>query len=193
VKEELSHQISEADSLLTHELHRFMRRITDELDCVKVIQSETLDNVRKTRNTIMSAISDFATAQNAFNDQIDTAVAGLTGDIAALNAKINELQNSPGAITPADQALLDAIQSRAAGVATKLTALDDLTAPAIPTNVNEPLIAAAPFSSKSVVNPNLNVAKPGDRVNPYTNENQPVPDNHVKPLPRVNPGTSMRG
>lgn len=83
---------------------------------------------------LMSKISDFATAQNAFNDQIDAAVTGLQGDIQALNDKITELQNSPGEITPEDQALLDTLQTRAEGIATKLTALDALTeaAPTVP-------------------------------------------------------------
>jgi hypothetical protein len=81
---------------------------------------------------IMSAISDFATAQNAFNDQIDTAVTGLTGDVKNLNDQIAALQASNGAITPADQALLDGIQARAKTVADKLTALDALTPPVVP-------------------------------------------------------------
>jgi len=102
------------------------------LDAIIMFQYETNTNVRKARKIIMSAISDFATAQNAFNDQIDTAVTGLTGDIAALNAKITELQNSQGTITPADQVLLDAIQTRASTIATKLTALDAITPPVVP-------------------------------------------------------------
>lgn len=81
---------------------------------------------------IMSAISDFASKQNSFNDRIDSAVTGLQGDVAALNAKITELQNSPGTVTPEDQALLDALQSRGETIAAKLEALDALTPPTPP-------------------------------------------------------------
>ncbi len=82
----------------------------------------------------MSAISDFADKVTASFTSIGTAVDGLTGDIQTLNDKITALQNSSGAITPEDQALLDGIQTQAGAVADKLAALDALTAPAaVPT------------------------------------------------------------
>lgn len=94
----------------------------------------------------MSPISDFAAKQAAFNkrqaDAIDSAVAsvtGLTGDIAALNQKIVDLQNSPGTITPEDQALLDGLQADGNALAEKgealsgaLASLDGQTPPAPP-------------------------------------------------------------
>jgi len=80
----------------------------------------------------MSAISDFATAQNAHNDQIDTAVTGLSDDVKNLASQITALQNSAGTITAADQALLDGIEARTKAIADKLTALDALTPPAPP-------------------------------------------------------------
>lgn len=80
----------------------------------------------------MSAISDFATKQNEFNTRIDNAIAGLQGDITTLNDLITKLQNSPGSITPEDQASLDALQTRAQAVADKLDALDALTPPTPP-------------------------------------------------------------
>lgn len=80
----------------------------------------------------MSAISDFAAKQSAFNDQMDAAVTGLTGDVKSLNDQIAALQASSGAITPEDQALLDGIQTRSQGIADKLTALDALTPPVVP-------------------------------------------------------------
>lgn len=83
-------------------------------------------------HTIMSAISDFAVKQAAFNDRMDVAVAGLVGDVTSLNAKIDELQNSPGTITPEDQALLDALQVRGEAISAKLEALDALTPPVVP-------------------------------------------------------------
>lgn len=89
-----------------------------------------LNRIRRIEDHIMSAISDFAAKQTAFNDRIDTAVTGLTGDVHALKDEILKLQNSPGSITAEDQALLDAIQARSNSIATKLEALDAETATA---------------------------------------------------------------
>lgn len=80
----------------------------------------------------MSAISDFAAKQNAFNDRIDTAVTDLQGDVKNLSDQIAALQASAGTITPEDQALLDGIQQRTSTIADKLDALDALTPPAVP-------------------------------------------------------------
>jgi peptidoglycan hydrolase CwlO-like protein len=77
----------------------------------------------------MSAISDFAATVNQQFTDIGTSVDGLTADVAQLKAKIDELQNNPGPISPADQALLDDIQNKANAVSQKLKALDDATAP----------------------------------------------------------------
>jgi outer membrane murein-binding lipoprotein Lpp len=101
-------------------------------DCKSSACQITKSDLQEIANKIMSAISDFATKQNAFNDRVDTAIAGLTTDVQTLTDKINALQNTPGQITPEDQALLDTIQSRTATIATKLEALDALTPPAPP-------------------------------------------------------------
>jgi DNA anti-recombination protein RmuC len=96
---------------------------------------------------IMSAISDFAAKQKAFNDRQDAAIdslvassTGLTGDVADLKALIEKLQNSPGEISPEDQATLDELSTRAESTATKaegvaaaLKTLDEQTPPAPPT------------------------------------------------------------
>ena len=92
----------------------------------------TKSDLAKTERTIMSAISEFSARVTAHNERIDAAVTGLQGDVDALKKKIEELQNSPGAITPEDQALLDGIEARASGVADKLAALDALTPPTAP-------------------------------------------------------------
>lgn len=92
----------------------------------------TKHDLEEMEKRIMSAISKFAAEQKTFNDRIDTAITGLGEDIKALNDKITELQNSPGAITPEDQALLDDLQARGDVIATKLEALDALTPPKPP-------------------------------------------------------------
>lgn len=92
----------------------------------------TKHDLHETERKIMSAISDFATKQNAFNDRMDAAVTGLQGDVKTLNDKITALQNSPGTVTPEDQKLLDDIQARSSAIADKLDALDALTPPTPP-------------------------------------------------------------
>jgi peptidoglycan hydrolase CwlO-like protein len=80
----------------------------------------------------MSAISDFADKLKVHTDKADAAIAGLVEDNATLNATIAALQASQGTLTAEDQALLDTIESIAAGQAAKLEALDALTPPPVP-------------------------------------------------------------
>lgn len=101
-------------------------------------QAHLRHRFHKLERTIMSAISDFATAMNAFNDQDDAAVASIQTEVAALQAEIVTLQNSPGTITPADQASLDALQARAKTINDKLAALAATTPPAVPAAVAKP-------------------------------------------------------
>lgn len=74
-----------------------------------------------------------AAKQNAHNDKLDAAHASLAADIQFLSDKITELQNTAGQITPEDQAILDALEARAATAVAKAEALDALTPPAPPT------------------------------------------------------------
>ena len=78
----------------------------------------------------MTALSDFITAQTAFNAQMDTAIADITTEMTTLNATITTLQNSAGALSPADQASLDTLSTHAQSVVAKLAALDTLNPPA---------------------------------------------------------------
>ncbi len=81
---------------------------------------------------VMGAIKDFADKMKLHNDAVDAAVTGLTADIQALNDKITQLQNSQGAVTPEDQALLDELEARGAALTGKIQALDALTPPTQP-------------------------------------------------------------
>lgn len=80
----------------------------------------------------MSAISIFALAQTTFNARLAAAIDGIAADVASLNAKIEELQNTPGTITPEDQALLDELQVAGDNLASRLEAVDGLTPPVPP-------------------------------------------------------------
>lgn len=83
-------------------------------------------------DNIMSAISDFAAKQKAFNDRTGAAIDGIVADIKTLNDKITELQNSAGTVTPEDQALIDDLQAKGETLASKAEALDAQTPPPPP-------------------------------------------------------------
>lgn len=89
-------------------------------------------HLKHTLEAIMSAITDFSDKMKIFFDRQDKAVSDLQDDVKSLQDQIAALQNSPGTITPEDQALLDEIQTRASTVSDKLDALDSLTPPATP-------------------------------------------------------------
>ncbi len=90
------------------------------------------DTIIKFLEKIMSAISDFADKMKVHNDKVDAAITGLQGDVKNLTDQIAALQASQGQITPADQALLDGIESKASDISDKLDALDALTPPVVP-------------------------------------------------------------
>jgi peptidoglycan hydrolase CwlO-like protein len=94
--------------------------------------AEALRGITRLLENIMSAIGDFSAKVTAHNDKMDAAIAGLQSDVEALNTKIAELQATAGTVTPEDQALLDAIETRASGIADRLDALDALTPPPAP-------------------------------------------------------------
>ncbi len=90
--------------------------------------NEVVQAIRKMEGRLMTAIQTFSDkVSKAFSD-IATSVDGVAQDVTDLKAKIDELQNSPGSITPEDQALLDQVQQQATTLAEKVKALDDATA-----------------------------------------------------------------
>lgn len=75
----------------------------------------------------MSAISDYAakvdtvfTSIGESVDSVQNSLTGLTADVDGLKKIISDLQNNPGPITPADQALLDSGEAKVAGLSEKL-------------------------------------------------------------------------
>lgn len=81
----------------------------------------------------MTAISDFAAQQAAFNSRLDAAIADVQSDVEVLKEQIAELLASAGTISPEDQAALEALNARSAEIATKLEALAAETPPPVPT------------------------------------------------------------
>jgi hypothetical protein len=82
---------------------------------------------------IMAGIADFATAQNAFNAELSSDLDAITTAIAALNAQIATLQNSPGTLSAADQATLDSLQAAGTALEAKADAVAGKTPPTPPT------------------------------------------------------------
>ena len=71
----------------------------------------------------MSQLTDWAAAEQAdltaISNTLDTIVAG----VAALDTLITNFQNSPGTLSPSDQAALDAIQTASKALVTKSAAI----------------------------------------------------------------------
>jgi hypothetical protein len=80
----------------------------------------TKKDLEKTEEKIMSAISDAVATLNASDDRIAASITAVAADIAKLVA-------GQGTVTPADQALLDAIVARNESIALRLEALDAQT------------------------------------------------------------------
>lgn len=80
----------------------------------------------------MSAISDFAAKQKAFNDEFSSDFDAVQAAIQALNDKIAALQNSAGTVTPEDQALIDQLENDGQALVSKADALANKTPPAPP-------------------------------------------------------------
>ena len=92
-----------------------------------------LDAINHMEKTIMTAISDFAAQQSAFNADVSSDLAAIKTSIDALNAQIATLQNSPGTISPEDQATLDSLQAAGQALATQADTLAGKTPPVVPT------------------------------------------------------------
>lgn len=79
----------------------------------------------------MSAVSEFKGKFDAFNARITTSIDGITGDVAFLKAKIEELMQSE-TISAQDKADLQAISDAMEALGSKAEALDAMTPPTPP-------------------------------------------------------------
>lgn len=92
--------------------------------------SKELAALAKGQNAIMSVITDWAAKEQTDLTAIKTTLEGVVTGIQALDAKIVNLQNSPGTLSPADQAALDSIESASAALVAQAEAIS--TAPPDP-------------------------------------------------------------
>jgi len=79
----------------------------------------------------MSQITDFAAAEGVKLDAIEASLKKIVDGVKALHDLIVQFQNSPGTLSAADQAALDAIQAKSALVVADAAAIDT-TVPAPP-------------------------------------------------------------
>lgn len=76
------------------------------------------------KNTIMSAITDWAAQEQADLTDIKDTLTGVVSGIAALDKLITDFQNSPGTLSPADQAALDGIKAASGALVTQAHAIN---------------------------------------------------------------------
>lgn len=81
-----------------------------------------------------SAIQAWAAAEQPVLDSIAAAINSLAAGVQALDNLITTLQNSPGQITAADQATLDAAQAQSKALLAQLQAIST-TPPGTPVPV----------------------------------------------------------
>jgi hypothetical protein len=70
-----------------------------------------------------SVITDWADAEGVKLSGISTTLDGIAAGVLALDKMITDFQNSPGTLSAADQAALDAIQSASNDLAAKASAI----------------------------------------------------------------------
>jgi hypothetical protein len=116
-------ELAEAISLLTLELREW--RTNNNNTQTILYRMEIME--RK----IMSQITDWAATNQVSLDAISTSLDGITAGITALDTLITNFQNSPGTLSVADQAALDAIQASSKSLAAKASAIVT-TAPVAP-------------------------------------------------------------
>jgi len=100
-----------ASGVTLHVHHYFEDRVFDILE--RILQSNLAIN--RGIEQLMSQISDFAAKVNA-------NFASIKAGIASLDAQIQAFQNSPGTLSAADQAALDAIVASSTALATAANA-----------------------------------------------------------------------
>lgn len=114
---------------LRHEILELARAISG-LDRQHETQA-ILHRMEEMEKRIMSKVTDWAAQEQAdltaISNTLDTVVTG----IAALDKLITDFQNSPGTLSAADQAALDAIKAASGALVTKASAIS-VTPPAAP-------------------------------------------------------------
>lgn len=131
-------QLAEEAKDLTKEFSHGLRRLGELCQgATKHDLSNTERRIEERLNIMGTQIADFATQVQASFDAVTADLDKISAGITNLDALITQLQNSPGNITPADQALLDKIQAASQALKAKADAID-ITPPAPPVPTDQP-------------------------------------------------------
>lgn len=82
------------------------------------------------KEQIMTKVQETADRMEALFAEQKAGLEDIQGDIKFLTDKIAEIQNSPGTLSPEDQAALDAMEAKAAEVTNNIKTLASQTPPA---------------------------------------------------------------
>jgi hypothetical protein len=82
--------------------------------------------------TVSQSIADYVAAQTANDNAEDAAIIKIQANVAAQQAALNAINNSPGQLSAADQTSLDTALTHGNSISTALTALAAIQAPTPP-------------------------------------------------------------
>lgn len=103
-----------------------------------------LNQLLEGQTKIMSAITDWATKEQADLTAIQGTLTSIVSGIAALDAQITAFQNSPGTLSATDQAALNAIQSASDALVTQSAAISTTAPSATPPASGGPPTSQSP-------------------------------------------------
>lgn len=88
---------------------------------------------------IMAKLEEYVQSVNAAFDTVQTGIDGITTDLSALDAKVEELKAANGQLTPDQEAALQGLVDRAEAIKNKVSDLDGAR-PAVepPANPDQP-------------------------------------------------------
>ncbi len=104
------------------DVQKNIKRLADNQAALGQLKDLLAQNIQKEQE-LMSKITDWAAQEqadlSAISNTLDTVVTGIT----ALDALITAFQNSPGTLSPEDQAALDGIQTASKALVAKASAI----------------------------------------------------------------------
>lgn len=124
--------------LVARELHGILEQLTQKAD-----NNAILERLAEMEKKIMGQLTEYSEAVNAkfseIGDSVDgfvSSLAGVSADVTFLKDALSKIDNTPGPLSPEDQALLTSSLNRLTGLADRVKkvaeaakALDDSTEP----------------------------------------------------------------
>ena len=129
----LANLVKQIAGLRSDESQRFLWTQVTLGFATKKDLEDGINTVLKEIGKLMSQITDYANRVGEYANTLDAALENITGDIDFLKKKIEEIQNSPGVLSPEDQAALDAADARLKTLSDKAAALAEVVPPPAPT------------------------------------------------------------